>query len=546
MSRRRWSWTQAPSASRSGTPLPIPLIAGAAPAERFRALLPRNVYVIAAAVAALLLLGTTAAFALTRGKGHSKVSGPCAGQLCTPTGTATAALNSPGLTPPSTADVQPSPPPRTIQAGTLQPATGTLPGVATETPAALPTPPRTTLAFISPNTDGSPKYPARSRPLRLQQAATAAPAGPVSVTPSVTGGTATETPIDTASPSATASGTPVPGASATSMPDATATPTAAPLRSSTPAPSDTPRPTNTPAPSATAILTNTPVPSNTPGPTFTAMPTSGAAPSPSAQSPAAMPTATGPSSGPSPTALVVSVRFAYSFTDDAFVLRWEGLNATGLTLDGHAEAVNGSRSYPLRTHTFVITAIAADGAQALRVVALHVIGDCQVLVNGQSVEVKAPHCSTASATATPTGGSAPAASPTPPQSTPIPAAQDTRPAPTPLPSATTIPTNSPAPSATPPPPTDTPTTVPSRTPFPTDTPSFTPLPTNTAVPSETPIPSPTASATASASATPTQSATPSLTPIPSPTPTLSPSITPSPAISNTATPKPSPTGPAPL
>jgi hypothetical protein len=125
----------------------------------------------------------------------------------------------------------------------------------------------------------------------------------------------------------------------------------------------------------------------------------------------------------------VALQYGFTVAAGYFSLRWEAVNAAGVTIDNHTMPVNGQQLYPLRTHTFVLTAIGADGSQTAQVVAVVVVNNCLVLVNGQREVVPTQGCLNP-ATQTPTV--VPTYTPYP-TSTMLPAATVTQ---TPVPTAT--------------------------------------------------------------------------------------------------------------
>jgi hypothetical protein len=213
----------------------------------------------------------------------------------------------------------------------------------------------------------------------------------------VTTVTATET--ATSSPTATATATPTftatPSATPTARPTLTPTATRTATHTATPVPSSTKTHTPTPTPPPTA----TPVPTSTPPPTLspTSVPTATVPPLPTATK-TTVPT---PTLAITATPAAVALQYGFTVSSGYFTLRWEAVNAAGVTIDNHAMPVTGQELYPLRTHTYVLTAVGADGSQTAQVLAVEVVNPCLVLVNGQRVAVPTATCLNP-ASATPT------------------------------------------------------------------------------------------------------------------------------------------------
>lgn len=452
--------------------------------------LPRN-WLVVAAVAAALLLCAGAAYALNNQRhSHTATPAPCA----SPGGTREGCTATPGST--TTATGSPSPTAASVVAisGTPKPSTGSLPHTTkdgTPGPAAHTTPnpitgsiPGATAGLatrytMDPGFPGSPNHP-RGEHTGIRTETTTpsgTPTDTVTDTPTVTGtATATDTPTTVFSPTVTgATETPATGATETATTVATATVP------------------NTTTGTATRPPTFTPIPTLQPSQTATEPPL--------AASPTASPTA-----GNSPTPAEVSVQYGYDVTPDHFVLKWQSTNAINFAVDDHPAPLTGQQSYPLETHTYVMTATSPDGSQAVHVVAFVRVNECVVLVNGQRVIVPTATCLNQ-------GSGGPTATSTPP-STVTPAATTTA-VPTTVPTeagtATAIGTATAASPAT-----ITPTST--EVLFPTDTLTPTPVPTQpppTAVPTATSPPD-------TATPTPTSTPTPTETPTPSPTPTHTP------------------------
>lgn len=395
-------------------------------------------WALVGAIAAVLLLFAGAAYAYSRRHNGRNAATPvapaCTTASCQPTPTATDPVLALLNTPVPTASGAPSagaggtPPVAPTADSTVNPATGPAPGGGHTVPdgvfAGLPGSPNRPGAIGG--IAGHPVLPASgTSPTRTPQTSgtSVATETPTATQPGASTATAigTATAIDTATatstrlPSATPVNTPTMPATATHVPSRTPTPIVPPTWTHTPVPTVTAVPSATPVPTQVLPATATPVPQATPG--------------------------------SSPTPLEVVVQYSYDVAADHFSLSWQSSNAVTFAIDDHPVALNGQQSFPLQTHTFVLTATGPDGAQSVHVVAFVVVGPCAVQVNSKRIAIPSTGCA---------GSGQPAAS-----STPVPTL---RPADT----------NTPVPTTTPRP---TQTSLPTATLFPTDT--NTPLPSPT-------------------------------------------------------------------
>lgn len=201
---------------------------------------------------------------------------------------------------------------------------------------------------------------------------------------------ATMTPMDTA----TSNPTVVPSDTATStrLPTHTVTRTPTPPLTATPVPTATRPPTV--APTETVTTTSSPLPTRSVTPVNTITPVETSTPA------------------------AVTLRYGSTVTADAFILQWKSTNATSIMLDNQSVPVNGQQSFPLRTHTFVLTATGQDGAQTAHVIAVVLMNGCTLLINGQRTAIPSVQCVNQ---AVPTATSSPSATSLPPKTdTPVP------------------------------------------------------------------------------------------------------------------------------
>ncbi|HVC83054.1 MAG TPA: hypothetical protein VNL35_21410, partial [Chloroflexota bacterium] len=116
-------------------------------------------------------------------------------------------------------------------------------------------------------------------------------------------------------------------------------------------------------------------------PTVTATPTKG---------PTATVTATATSI---PTPGELGLRFSYVLTETRFILNWSTTNAGTFQIDGVVLPIQGARTYPLSTHTFVLEVISPDGSQTkITVAALTVLSGCRAQVNERIVVIPGGAC----------------------------------------------------------------------------------------------------------------------------------------------------------
>jgi hypothetical protein len=97
----------------------------------------------------------------------------------------------------------------------------------------------------------------------------------------------------------------------------------------------------------------------------------------------------------SPTPIAIGVQFSYSFAGDQFVLKWQSQNAASMRLDDQPAPLAGAQTFPLQTHTFVLTATGADGSQSLHVISFVMINACAALINGQQTAIQSEQCAAA-------------------------------------------------------------------------------------------------------------------------------------------------------
>jgi hypothetical protein len=195
-------------------------------------------------------------------------------------------------------------------------------------------------------------------------------------------------------PSLTATGTATPSAS----PSLTVEPTASPSQPPTHTPTSTATETETPTVTNTPTASSTPTITATSTVTKTRTRTATATTTPTATiTPTLTPSDT-PTTAPTPGDLRVS--FSYRVTSSQFILNWRTAYLGGLQIDGIAAPLNGRQSYPLRTHTFILTGSSLDGSETkIAVAALIMVSDCKARVNDVPIAVPGHPCA-ASATAT--------------------------------------------------------------------------------------------------------------------------------------------------
>jgi hypothetical protein len=106
----------------------------------------------------------------------------------------------------------------------------------------------------------------------------------------------------------------------------------------------------------------------------------------------------------------LTVSYTYRFTPTQFVLSWRTADVGALQIDGIALPLRGSKAYPLRTHTFILTGASLDGSETkIAVAALTVLADCKARVNEALVDLPALACAP---TVTPTKSPTPTATAT--------------------------------------------------------------------------------------------------------------------------------------
>ena len=178
----------------------------------------------------------------------------------------------------------------------------------------------------------------------------------------------------------------------------------------TPAGTSTPYvPTRTPTlPTATITLTITASPSLTRTPTARPTATSTAS-NTATRSPKASitstPEATGTSTGtptgtatatrtatPSPTPADIDLRYSYAVADRGITITWRTSFVANMAIDGMQAPANGSRSYSLATHTYLLVATSLDGTERRIQPIVVDLAACSVTVNGRKSSLSTPRC----------------------------------------------------------------------------------------------------------------------------------------------------------